>query len=280
MTEEALYEPTKSAQSRVDSNAKKQAPQWLANEYEAGNDGQFLAAYHALDSIGVWSELPAGRAVDAGCGSGRIVEALARRGWQVDATDVSESMVAAARQRCQGLPVSINVCDARELTLPVHTYSLVSTFWMIHWLEDARPTLQQLAGAVAPGGHLVLQWSCGQPRAQGFALRDTIQEVFDRPAWRDRLKDAPLRMYQHPLDEVSKFITNAGFEVISTRENIVVGGGENPQSLRRALRSAAFAAQTVVLGDDVDQLIDECLQLLMERQALQVANVELIARLK
>lgn len=280
MTEEALYESTKSLHRQADSNAEKQVPQWLANEYEAGNDGQFLAAYQALDSIGVWSNMPPGRAVDAGCGSGRIVEALGRRGWQVDATDVSESMVVTARQRCQGLPVSINVCDARELKLAERTYSLVSTFWMIHWLEDARPTLQQLAGAVASGGHLVLQWSCGQPRAQGFALRDTIQKVFDRPAWRDRLKDAPLRMYQHPLDEVSEFVTSAGFEVISTRENIVVGGGENPQSLRRALRSAAFAAQTVVLGDDVDQLIDECLQLLMERQALQVANVELIARLK
>lgn len=280
MTEEALYESTKSLHRQADSNAEKQAPQWLANEYEAGNDGQFLAAYQALDSIGVWSNMPPGRAVDAGCGSGRIVEALGRRGWQVDATDVSESMVVTARQRCQGLPVSINVCDARELKLAERTYSLVSTFWMIHWLEDARPTLQQLAGAVASGGHLVLQWSCGQPRAQGFALRDTIQKVFDRPAWRDRLKDAPLGMYQHPLDEVSEFVTSAGFEVISTRENIVVGGGENPQSLRRALRSAAFAAQTVVLGDDVDQLIDECLQLLMERQALQVANVELIARLK
>lgn len=279
MTEEALYEPTTSLQSQANSGSKHHSPQWLANEYEAGNDGQFLAAYQALDSIGVWNSLPAGRAVDAGCGSGRIIEALGRRGWQVEATDVSASMVVAARQRCQGLPVSINVCDARELKLAARAYSLVSTFWMIHWLEDARPTLQQLAGAVAPGGHLVLQWSCGQPRAQGFALRDTMQEVFNRPAWRDRLKDAPLRMYQHPLEEVSQSLTEAGFEIISTRENIVVGGGENPQSLRRALRSAAFAAQTVVLGDDVDQLIDECLQLLMERQALQVANVELIARL-
>lgn len=151
---------------------------------------------------------------------------------------------------------------------------------MLHWLEDARPTLQQLAGAIAPSGHLVLQWSCGQPRAQGFILRDTIQEVFDRPAWRDRLKSAPLRMYQHPLDEVTQLLTDAGFDIVSTRDNVLVGGGETPLSLRRALRSAAFATQTVVLGNDVDLLIDECLALLMERQALQAANVELIARVK
>jgi SAM-dependent methyltransferase len=280
MTENALYEPTNNTHHQSASEPTSLAPQWLANEYEAGNDGQFQAAYQALASIGVWSDLPPGRAVDVGCGSGRLVEALARCGWQVDGNDLSESMVLAARKRCHGLPVALNVCDARQLNLTPRHYELVTTCWMIHWLEDVRPTLQQLTNAVAPGGHLVLQWSCGQPRVQGFALRDTLQEVFDRPAWRNRLKDAPLAMYHHPLDEVLQFVSQANFDIISTRENIVVGGGENPQSLRRALRSAAFAAQTVVLGDDVDLLIDECLQLLIERQALQVANTELIARLK
>ena len=255
------------------------APQWSATEYEAGNEGQFRAAWQALDSIGVWHHLPAGRAVDAGCGSGRLAEALARQGWQVDATDVSASMVAAAQNRCQGLPVKVEVCDARQLQLPARSYQLASSFWMLHWLPDARPTVLQLAGAVAPGGHLVLQWSCGQPRAQGFMLRDTLQEVFDRPAWRHRLADAPLAMYQHPIEDVSQWVRAAGFEILGSREYLVVGGGENQTSLRRALRSAAFAAQTAVLGNDVDLLIDECLLLLHERQALQVANTELVARL-
>lgn len=280
MTEETLYHTPQDARRPSREAQVIQQPQWLANEYEAGNDGQFRAAFQALASIGVWDDLKPGRAVDVGCGSGRLVEALARQGWQVDATDVSESMVLAARARCLGLPVTIETCDARQLQLAQRHYALASSCWMIHWLADARPTLQQMTAAVAPGGHLLLQWSCGQARAQGFALRDTLQEVFNRPAWRDRLQDAPLAMYQHPLEEVSQFISDEGFEIISTRANIVVGGGENPQSLRRALRSAAFAAQTVVLGDDVDLLIDECLQLLMERQALQVANTEIIARLK
>ena len=87
-------------------------------------------------------------------------------------------------------------------------------------------------------------------------------------------------MYQHPLEEVSQYLKDAGFEILSTRENVVVSGEESSESLKRALRSAAFAAQTVMLGDDVDNLIDECLQLLMERNALQVGNAELIARQK
>jgi len=256
------------------------APEWLAQEYEQGNDGQFQEAVKALAQIGVWAMLPADKAVDVGCGSGRLAAALAKVGWKVDASDVSQSMIDATRERCKQLPVNANVCDAQRLQLKPEHYGLVTSCWMLHWLEDASPTLQQLASAVKPGGHLVLQWSCGQPRSAGFILRDTIQQVFDRPQWRERLVTAPLTMYQLPLDEVTAFFDDAGFEILSTRENISVAGGETLPSLKRALRSAAFAAQTAVLGDDVDQLIDECLELLFARDAMQVANVELIARLK
>lgn len=255
------------------------APEWLANEYEAGNDGQFEAAYQAMDSIDVWgADNKKIHAIDIGCGTGRIAEALARKGWHVDAQDVSRSMVQATQERCKSLRVSASVCDANNLSLEPRKYELVSCCWMLHWLENAQNSLEQMAKSLTPSGHMVLQWSCGQPRSQGFRLRDTLQEVFDRTDWTDRLKEAPLAMFQHPLDEVISCLENAGLEIIATRENIIVGGGENPKDLKRALRSAAFAAQTVLLGDDVDILIEESLQLLTERNALQVANTEIIAK--
>ena len=255
------------------------APEWLANEYEAGNDGQFQAAYGAMQSIGIWGHGDKGIALDIGCGTGRLVEALARNGWKVDCLDVSHSMIHAVIRRCQSLPVSANVCDVNHLSLTSQKYALVSCCWMLHWLIRAQRALEQMANALAPSGYLVLQWSCGQPRAQGFALRDTLQEVFDRPAWRERLKEAPLAMYQHPIEEVIDCLENAGLDIVSTRENIKVSGGEDENSFKRALRSAAFASQTAVLGDDVDSLIEESLGLLVERDALYVANTEIIARM-
>lgn len=256
------------------------APQWLADEYEQANDGQFQEALRALEKTDLYKNNVAGIAADVGCGSGRLAAELAHRGWSVDATDVSQSMISKTIERCYGLAVNANVCDAKQLVLKPNSYDLVTSFWMIHWLKDATHTLEQIAAAVKPGGCIAIQWSCTQPSTEGFLLRDTLQEVFTSPKWRDRLKDAPLAMFQHPLEDVSEFFFNKGFEIVSTRENINVAGGESQASLKKALRAAAFAAQTVVLGDDVDQFIDECLALLFSRNAMHVANSELIVRLK
>lgn len=254
-------------------------PEWSASEYEEANEGQFQAAFHAMESINAWNSCDKGYAADIGCGSGRLVETLARNGgWKVDAKDVSQSMIDAVIKRCEGLPVTASVCDASDLSLEKNKYSLVSSCWMLHWLENTDNTLEQMVNALTPSGNLVLQWSCGQPRSEGFLLRDTLQEVFDRPKWAERLKAAPLAMYHHPIEEMSSRLESMGLEIVSTRENIVISGGENIEGLKRSLRSAAFAAQTVVLGDDVDELIDESLYLLHERNALHISNTEIIAR--
>lgn len=48
---------------------------------------------------------PAGRALDVACGRGRHAIALARRGYRVDAVDVSSVGLASARERAGELPV-------------------------------------------------------------------------------------------------------------------------------------------------------------------------------
>jgi NADPH-dependent ferric siderophore reductase len=149
---------------------------------------------------------------------------------------------------------------------------------MLHWLTDATQTLRTMARATVPGGLVVLQWSCGQPRAEGFALREVTQSVVDRPQWRERLTAAPLNMNQHPLDEVCDLLAAEGLDVLHTQAAVSVPGGEDPGSLRRALRAAAFHAQAEVLGEDADTFIDEVIQALLAARALNPNNVRVIAR--
>ena len=97
--------------------------------------------------------------LDAGCGSGRITEALVQRLPQgrAIALDESPSMVEAARRRL-GVDVDVRVMDLLELELgePVDAILSTATF---HWISDHDRLFRRLRGALRRGGRLVAQ--CG-----------------------------------------------------------------------------------------------------------------------
>jgi trans-aconitate 2-methyltransferase len=99
--------------------------------------------------------------LDAGCGSGRITQALIERlpRGRVIAVDESPSMVRAARERL-GTEADVRVADLLELDLdleqPLDAILSTATF---HWIADHERLFGRLRGALRPGGRLVAQ--CG-----------------------------------------------------------------------------------------------------------------------
>ncbi len=102
--------------------------------------------------------LPAGSAIDVGCGEGADAIWLAERGWRVTGTDISSVALerAAAQARSQGLDVQWQHSDMLANTLASRSYDLVTAHY-IHLPQAERMALYtQLAAAVAPGGSLLL----------------------------------------------------------------------------------------------------------------------------
>jgi trans-aconitate 2-methyltransferase len=97
--------------------------------------------------------------LDAGCGSGRVTQALIERvpRGHVIAIDESASMIDAARGRL-GPDADLRVGDLLELELeqPVDAIFSTATF---HWIADHERLFARLRAALAPGGQLLAQ--CG-----------------------------------------------------------------------------------------------------------------------
>ena len=179
--------------------------------------------------------------LDAGCGSGRITEALIQRlpRGRVIAIDESPSMIAAARERL-GPDADLRVGDLLELDLPEPVDAILSTA-TFHWIADHERLFERLRAALVPAGRLVAQ--CGGETNIDI-LRGKANELLAHEPYAQHFVD-----WQAPWNYAGPDITHerliaAGF---SSAECWLAPAPREPEDPR------AFLA-TIVLGPHVQQL--------------------------
>lgn len=110
---------------------------------------------HLVEEVG---DLPAGSALEAGCGEGVEAIWLALAGWQVTAVDIATEPLARAAGRAEAEGVGDRIEWVRAdlgSWQPARTYDLVTT----HYAHPAMPQLElydRLSAWVAPGGTLLV----------------------------------------------------------------------------------------------------------------------------
>jgi trans-aconitate 2-methyltransferase len=133
---------------------------WDAASYDRISDPMLRMGSDVLDRLPLRGDE---RALDAGCGSGRVTERLAERlpHGRVIALDASPAMIARAAARLGrfGHQVELMVADlGRPLPVepPVDAVLSTATF---HWVPDHDALFRNLAGVMRPGARLAAQ--CG-----------------------------------------------------------------------------------------------------------------------
>ena len=178
--------------------------------------------------------------LDAGCGSGRITQALIERlpDGHVIAVDASQSMVEAARERLPGADVrQIDLLEL-ELEQPVDAILSTATF---HWVADHERLFARLRAALKPGGRLVAQ--CGG-EGNIDVLRGHANDVRAREPYAAHFVDwQPPWNYAGP-SETEQRLRDAGFQ---TAEVWLQPAPKQPEQPREFL-------STIVLGPHVQQL--------------------------
>lgn len=137
----------------VKGDRRRWEERYRGGEYD-GPDGPtwLLEAYE--------DALPAGRALDVACGTGRNARFLARGGWTVDAVDVSREALTRGRDRDAG--VNWVQADLDSYCLPTAVYDVVNVTFF-----DARDGFPSLKGALASGGILCYHHHLLSPDAEG-----------------------------------------------------------------------------------------------------------------
>jgi SAM-dependent methyltransferase len=150
---------------------------------------------------------PGGRALDFGCGTGRLTEAMCAYADQVTGYDISPGMLEKARAR-GGRAAYVDVA-------PAGPFDWINSFIVFQHIPPERglELIGDLLGRLAPGGRVSLQVTVWrephlQPRRPS-GWRRLAGPLLS--AWRGRrAKTGLIMMYDYDLSEVVKRFNQAG----------------------------------------------------------------------
>jgi ubiquinone/menaquinone biosynthesis C-methylase UbiE len=149
--------------------------------------------------------LPAGsRVLEIGGGAGLMTVALAQRGFQVEAVDVSAEMVTltlrnARTAGCEAL-VRAQVGDACALPFADNTFDLVVALGVVSWLAQPEQGVREMSRVVRPGGHVLVT---AFNALQLPSLLDPARHPLVRPAARRVRRHLEVRGVRQPAASVT-----------------------------------------------------------------------------
>jgi ubiquinone/menaquinone biosynthesis C-methylase UbiE len=122
--------------------------------------------------------------LDAGCGPGYLLEALARRGFRVSGMDGSGRMLQSAEVRLRAaqpnFPFTLKQGNIERLPFEDAQFDLVLSTGVIEYVKDDANVLREMHRVLRPGGHLVLPVTNLWSPVNAF---DGIIEFLKRQAW-------------------------------------------------------------------------------------------------
>ncbi len=152
--------------------------EWNAAAYHKVSGPQTSWGQRVLSRLSVNGDE---RAIDAGCGSGRLTsELMARlpRGRLV-AIDRSWNMLITARANLR--PTFGDRVSFAQVSLPAMPFAnwadLVFSTATFHWIKDHQPLFNNILTALRPGGHLMAQCGGGANLARAHALAEQLMHA-------------------------------------------------------------------------------------------------------
>ncbi len=152
--------------------------------------------------------------LDAGCGSGRVTQALHARlpRGRVIGVDGSPEMIAAARERL-GSSVELHLGDLTQLDLGGLRVDAILSTATFHWIEDHARLFERLRTVLRPGGRLVAQ--CGG-EGNCSELQSAIELAVERPPFAAYLAGWPGPWNFAAPEQTAERLRGAGFVEVST----------------------------------------------------------------
>jgi SAM-dependent methyltransferase len=165
---------------------ESEAENWVAWARKPGHDSYWQ--FHRDVFKGLLPP-PTGRALDVGCGEGRLPRDMKSWGYDVAGVDGSETMIRYAREADpEG---DYRVADAASLPFDDESFQLVTAFMSLHDIDDFAGAVREITRVLAGGAYVCGCLTHPFQSAGGFASRDADAPfVIDGSYFKERRVDA------------------------------------------------------------------------------------------
>lgn len=167
-----------------------------------------------LDLILPEAQLPYGRAMELGCGTGFFLLNLMQSGVaeKGSVTDLSPGMVKVALRNAEnlGLDVDGRVADAESIPYEDDSFDLVVGHAVLHHIPDVEKSLREVLRVLKPGGRFIF---AGEPSTYG----DFYARWMSRATWwatTNVTRFGPLKAWRRPQEELDESSRAAALEAV------------------------------------------------------------------
>ena len=127
----------------------------VAQKYDQVVDLQIGPMNRSIVRERVRKEGRLGKLVEFGCGTGFYTQVLVGKADTVVATDISQGMLALAKERIKATNVTFQVEDCQATSLPDEVFDTAFISLVIHFTEPEK-TLAEMRRILKPGGTLII----------------------------------------------------------------------------------------------------------------------------
>jgi len=213
----------------------KKGGKWDLDEFLQHGASEIDEVMAAVEQLGI--DPPKGKALDFGCGVGRVTQPIAERVGEAHGVDISPSMIAKAREICR-LPdqCHYHVNDKPDLGLfEDDTFDFIYSVIALQHIAPryASAYIREFMRVLAPGGLLVFQEAAeytpgGKPAAGPTGFRALLPGPVLRLLQRIKgaIVGAPfprIEIHGMPRGEVEQLIQAAKGRVLDVQENDLAG---------------------------------------------------------
>jgi SAM-dependent methyltransferase len=184
------------------TDPSKRGGRWTRDDFLASGTAEIAAVFARLARFGVH---PTGRALDFGCGAGRLTQALAQRFSEAHGVDIAEAMLTTARELDPPDNAIFHHNAAADLALfEDDTFDFVYSSIVLQHMPPplALAYIREFVRISAPSATIVFQ-APDQYRPPPVTLADKLHRVRGRVALRSRVRGRSVERLEPAADSTT-----------------------------------------------------------------------------